>query len=732
MSSHNVDEMYVKVGVDTSEYDKKVEELSQSNEKLAEGLEDTEKQFEKTSKSSRENSKDIKGVTGEYQKLATGLGNVLSGLARFGAVALAGTGIAAYTHKVSKLNVELANTAKLHGESYQDVKKWQYTASELGGDPKAMTAAIERIKSGITLLDMKGDDSMIRFFSQFDVPFKDAETGKALPLNEILFNLSEAFQKKDIEDVNQFAIEHGLEGLIEPLLLNTPEKVRETFKKQDDKFIFDDKDIENMREFNNNMAELKNHFDALSNSLVSKLLPSLIETQNGILEFIDQIEREGMKGVADDFSMVVKYALSNKDPEAKELIYKNGEEKLNRWIKEQGYKFLKSDPNNLSKDELEKISLVGTLSDKYGLDNVGKLLRENSTYQDRGMSNRVSLLSLEKTREAIEKGADQIREWDAIKDSLKSDPKLLEMEEGWKRKFNESPLLKGLLGKSQGGEVSGKDVQLELKSGNELSKAGNDWLKKISESPVLKSIDTTLKRAFPEFDTNTYIEGLGYLGSDGVFSDASGDKKQQALSYFMGKGWTKEQAAGIVANLIRESGLDPQAVNPNETDSKGNKFSSYGIAQWNRERLDLFKRKFGKHAKDASFEEQLAFVQYELENTHHRARKALKSSDSVASSTEAITRHYEVPANMDQEISKRQAIARDLVGVDLNAWSNSLRIPNSRNTPAQAMASSSNIEVSIGDVMVQTTAETLSGVGQDMSEAIKARMTLGQLTTGAV
>jgi hypothetical protein len=35
---------------------------------------------------------------------------------------------------------------------------------------------------------------------------------------------------------------------------------------------------------------------------------------------------------------------------------------------------------------------------------------------------------------------------------------------------------------------------------------------------------------------------------------------QTALDFFVGHGWTREQSAGIVANLVAESNLNPEAV----------------------------------------------------------------------------------------------------------------------------------------------------------------------------
>ena len=60
------------------------------------------------------------------------------------------------------------------------------------------------------------------------------------------------------------------------------------------------------------------------------------------------------------------------------------------------------------------------------------------------------------------------------------------------------------------------------------------------------------------------------------------NKRMDAIEYFTGQGWTKNQAVGIVANLEAESGLDPTI--------KGDKGEALGIGQWHPDRQALFKK----------------------------------------------------------------------------------------------------------------------------------------------
>src|SRR4030042_4313508 len=80
-----------------------------------------------------------------------------------------------------------------------------------------------------------------------------------------------------------------------------------------------------------------------------------------------------------------------------------------------------------------------------------------------------------------------------------------------------------------------------------------------------------------------------------------------ALRVFQAKGWSREQAAGIVGNLMHESNLHPGAA--------GDGGASFGIAQWNgarRKGLEAFAAARGTSATD--FNTPLDYVHHELEN----------------------------------------------------------------------------------------------------------------------
>ena len=128
--------------------------------------------------------------------------------------------------------------------------------------------------------------------------------------------------------------------------------------------------------------------------------------------------------------------------------------------------------------------------------------------------------------------------------------------------------------------------------------------------------------------------------------------KNQALAYFVSRGWTVAQAAGIVANLVAESGLNPAAV--------GDGGLAYGIAQWHPDRQEGFYRFFGRPIQGSSVEDQLAWVDEELRTTESSAGISLRSCTTAYDAGACVSEKYERPADRAGEAAKRGRLAESI------------------------------------------------------------------------
>lgn len=129
-----------------------------------------------------------------------------------------------------------------------------------------------------------------------------------------------------------------------------------------------------------------------------------------------------------------------------------------------------------------------------------------------------------------------------------------------------------------------------------------------------------------------------------------GANKAAMMEFYKSKGWTPEQAAGIVANLDKESGLKANAV--------GDGGSAYGLAQWHPDRQRNFARWAGKDIRDSTLDEQMAFVHYELTQGDERmAGRALQNAKTARDAGSIVSQSYERPGNVFGEAASRGAAA---------------------------------------------------------------------------
>jgi hypothetical protein len=175
-----------------------------------------------------------------------------------------------------------------------------------------------------------------------------------------------------------------------------------------------------------------------------------------------------------------------------------------------------------------------------------------------------------------------------------------------------------------------------------VSKFKTDLVQGISEFNIIPTAQAaTLPSIFP-----TATKPGAATGATGL----SG-REQESMDFFISKGWTKEQAAGIVGNLIQESNLNPEAYNKKE--------NAQGIAQWRMDRIQRFEQMHGKSIRSASLREQLEYVNWELNNTEKKAGSELRKTTTTAQAAAVVDRLYERSAGT--ELSNRVNNANQLL-----------------------------------------------------------------------
>lgn len=201
--------------------------------------------------------------------------------------------------------------------------------------------------------------------------------------------------------------------------------------------------------------------------------------------------------------------------------------------------------------------------------------------------------------------------------------------------------------------------------------------KKIEESPMMKGFEFASSRV-----KGIYNNIKGYfsnepLRSPEVISDEEYKNRiVKAMDFAIKElGMTKEQAAGLAGNFMRESGMKTTAKNPGSP--------ATGLAQWLGVRKKAFEHSgefsekeisagwkyydgpgSGKPLANASFEDQLRFVKWEMENipAYKKGLEKIKSSKDHQEAAANVFGYYEFSAGPEGAVKNMIENGQDGLG----------------------------------------------------------------------
>lgn len=208
-----------------------------------------------------------------------------------------------------------------------------------------------------------------------------------------------------------------------------------------------------------------------------------------------------------------------------------------------------------------------------------------------------------------------------------------------------------------------------------------------------RAIGRGLNRYLGRGDENGYLPGQeGYSGGK-----KAGDTGGDAMSFWMSQGYTRAQAAGIVANEHHESGGDPMA--------RGDGGKAHGLYQWHPDRRARIKAATGIDVSNASAADQRRAAAWEMKYEpifDDDVFRQLQSPDQAAA---YFSSKFERPAD-----AFGQAMARGRTA---------LGIANDNMLGAIGGGTSSNSSIKIDKIEVNTQATDANGIANDIGGALE-------------
>lgn len=176
-----------------------------------------------------------------------------------------------------------------------------------------------------------------------------------------------------------------------------------------------------------------------------------------------------------------------------------------------------------------------------------------------------------------------------------------------------------------------------------------------NNSPSFNERLQALRTGFTEVSTNAVSQQVATTQEV-----RAGERPRAAVDYFVGKGYPSHVSAGIVGNLMAESGPTMQ------TSAVGDGGKAMSLAQWHPDR----RREAQAQGYDLTdFNSALGFVDWELNNTESEAGRRLKAARTATEAADIFAQYFLRPAgaqtgdaNQIHNIAGRRRNAQSLIG----------------------------------------------------------------------
>ena len=266
MADNIVETIFVKLGLDGSEYNK--------------GVEQTTKQSDKLNKTVKKTDDLVSAAAKAAAKF----------LATFAAV----TGIAKLINEVQKLNEELYHLEKNLGMSSRTISNWQNASAAMGGSADGMTSSVKSLNMAMNDFVMFGDTSLMQFTNQLGVSLVDTN-GKLRDTDKVMLDLADSFSKMDREQAFSVASKMGIDEGTFNTLVQGREEMEKMLEYQNKIYKSSEEELKASRELAKNRALLGTHWESLKLMMGNILVPLFVKLSKvmlGMFEYLQEHQRE--------------------------------------------------------------------------------------------------------------------------------------------------------------------------------------------------------------------------------------------------------------------------------------------------------------------------------------------------------------------------------------------------------------------------------------------------------
>ena len=278
MAQHIVDALVVTLGLDTSNYDKGKKKVEKDTDDLAK----------------------------KSSKLEDSVLSLGKGFARFFASIKASTALLGMIEDVAKANDELNFLSHQLGMSTTQIKAFQNAASASGGSAQGMTNSMKSLNNAMTGFKTTGDASLMPTMNALGVSMVDAQ-GHIRRTDDLMLDLADSMHKMDAQQAYFLGEKLGLDDGTINTLIQGRDALKDMVNYQKTLYQASKQDLENSRQLQKNRAILNAQWDSMKTLMASGIIPVLNKLSLIAISFFEFLQRHQrtVKAVFETMAIVI-------------------------------------------------------------------------------------------------------------------------------------------------------------------------------------------------------------------------------------------------------------------------------------------------------------------------------------------------------------------------------------------------------------------------------------------
>lgn len=252
-----IDSLLVTLGLDTGDYDAKRAKVEKGLTSVGDTADKTNKRIKSSAKSSVEGYEQLTKSAAKFLALIGGTMAVKN-----------------FIEQTIASNSALQLFSKNLNESANTISAWSNAAELAGGSVEGLQGTMDMLSKSQTELQLTGQSGLIPYFTALGVGLADVN-GKARPVNDVLLDLAERFERMDRTTANNFGRMMGIDQGTMQLLLKGRSEVELMIARQKEYGAVTKQQAEEGARLKLMMRESTQTFIAFGRELLSKATPAI-------------------------------------------------------------------------------------------------------------------------------------------------------------------------------------------------------------------------------------------------------------------------------------------------------------------------------------------------------------------------------------------------------------------------------------------------------------------------